>query len=132
MLKEHAANGGPVINQPAGHLEAGETLIEAAVRETYEETRWRIKPEAVLSFNLYRAPNNGVTYFRCNFLASALEEDVSAKLDEDIIEALWLDHQSLQAEQANLRSPLVLQAVQDFYSNQRYPLSIINHYLASA
>jgi ADP-ribose pyrophosphatase YjhB (NUDIX family) len=131
LVKERSAEGVPVINQPAGHLQEGETLIQALVRETLEETRWRVEPEAILSFNLYTSPSNQVTYFRCNFLAKPITEDKSAVLDKDIEAVLWLSEAELLQRPENLRSPMVAKAIKDFQSGQRYPLSLIQHFIAN-
>lgn len=91
------SEGRRVFNQPAGHLEPGETLVQAAVRETLEETRWRVRPTALLNIGLYTAPANGVTYLRHTFTAEALEEQTDRPLDEGIIEPRWLTREELLA-----------------------------------
>jgi len=128
MVKERAPSGQIVINQPAGHLDPGETLVEACRRETMEETRWQVEPQAILSFNFYTSPDNGITYFRCNFLAKPLHEDPSAQLDKEIDEAVWMSESELQSQQEKLRSPLVWRAIEDFKSGVRYPLSLVKHF----
>jgi len=129
LVHERSPDGTLVINQPAGHLEAGESLLDAVVRETREETRWQVQPEAILGFNLYTAPQNGITYFRCNFLASPVSEIIDGALDQEIEAVLWLTREEIYARKTELRSPMVSRAIDDFYSGQRYPLSLIQHYL---
>ena len=118
-------DGQRVYNQPAGHLESGESLIDAAVRETLEETRWRVKPTALLGIDLYLAPANGVTYLRHTFAAQALAECPEQPLDDGIIEPRWLSREELLARRAQWRSPLVMRAVDDFLSGNRYPLALL-------
>lgn len=114
-----------VFNQPAGHVEAGESLIEAAVRETMEETGHLVKINALLGIYSYTPPMfPDRTYYRFCFLAEALQHDVQAQLDSDIIGTVWMSADEL-AESARARSPLVLKAVQDALSGQSYPLSLI-------
>lgn len=126
MVEERDASGKVVFNQPAGHLERDETLVQCAVRETLEETGWRVQPIAVLNIRLYQSPQNNVTYLRTNVIAKALEQVPQPVLDPDIIAAHWLTAQQLQSEAISLRSPLVLQAINDFHSGMRYPLTIID------
>jgi len=114
-----------VYNQPAGHLEPEESLIEAAVRETLEETRWHVRPTALLSIGLYTAPANGITYLRHLFVAEAIEEDPNLKLDDGIIEAVWLTREQLLERRPQWRSPMVLQAVDDYLSGEQYPLELL-------
>ena len=125
LLVYEEAEGQRVYNQPAGHLEPGESLIDAAVRETLEETRWRVKPKALIGIDLYLAPANGVTYLRHTFAAQALNECPEQPLDEGIIEPRWLTREELLARRAQWRSPLVIKAVDDFLSGNRYPLELL-------
>ena len=127
MVKERSDIGDLVINQPAGHLESGETLIEAVVREALEETGWHVEPEALLGFNLYTAPANGITYFRCNFLAKPIEKNDQAVIDKDICEVIWISETELRQQISQLRSPMVLKAIDNFNSGIRYPLSLLQN-----
>jgi len=121
-------DGLTVINQPAGHVEPGEGLVEAVKRETYEETGWRVEPSHLLGISIYTSPHNGLTYYRMTFLCDAIELDKHAALDKDIIEALWLNDSEMRARQNEMRSPMVIQALDDYYSGRRYPLEIIDDY----
>ena len=132
MVKEREADGSLVYNQPAGHLGPNETLIEAVHRETLEETGWHVNAEAILSMNLYTSPRNNITYFRCNFLANAVELVADASLDAEIEDVLWMSEKELRDNQHQLRSPLVLQAITDFQSGQRFPLSMIKNLLTES
>jgi len=128
LLVEEKASGKTVLNQPAGHLEANETLIEAAVRETLEETGWHIEVTGLLGIDLYTSPNNGVTYHRTTFVGSAVKHDANATLDEGILRALWLSVEEIKNFRSAPRSPLVLKAIEDFQSRGELPLSRVNHY----
>jgi ADP-ribose pyrophosphatase YjhB (NUDIX family) len=119
------SRGRIVFNQPAGHLERGESLQQAALRETLEETGWIVALEGVLGLALYAAPGNGVTYYRTNFSACALELRAEAILDPDIIAVHWLDYEAILANSARMRSPLVLAAIEQHRSGLRYPLDLI-------
>lgn len=113
-----------VINQPAGHLEADESLIDAAVRETLEETGWQVKPTAVTGIYLFKAAN-GETYQRVCFVARPLSHDPQRELDTGIVRASWLSLAQLQERQAELRSYLVLDCLQDYLNKPHYPLEVI-------
>jgi 8-oxo-dGTP pyrophosphatase MutT (NUDIX family) len=114
-----------VINQPAGHVEAHETLIEAAVRETLEETGWTVDVTHLLGIYTYTPPADpDCTYYRFCFLAKPLSHDAARPLDTGIEQALWMTLEALE-ETARARSPLVIRCVQDALQGKRYPLDII-------
>ena len=125
MVRENAA-GRVVYNQPAGHVEMGESLQAAALRETLEETGWHVRLTQLLGIYQHTSTDNGISYVRHCFIAEALEQDHSASLDADIEAALWLSYEEILAQQAKLRSPMVLAAIQDFINGVAYPLSLIN------
>ncbi|MBR9829698.1 MAG: NUDIX hydrolase [Oceanospirillales bacterium] len=125
LLVEEISSGRRVINQPAGHLEQGESFIDAAKRETLEETGWLVEPEALLGLYTYTAPANGVTYHRFCFIARALASVPDAVLDEGIIGPLWLTRDEIAARQPELRSELVSRCIDDYLSGTRYPLDFI-------
>lgn len=125
LLVEEEKQGRLVLNQPAGHLEPGESLIEAARRETLEETAWQVEVQGVIGIGLYVAPGNGVTYYRTAFHARPLIHESERALDADITRAVWLTLDEIRAEQARLRSPLVLDAIEKYLDGHRYPLSMI-------
>lgn len=114
-----------VLNQPAGHVEPGETPLEAAVRETLEETGWHVRPTALISFTTYLSPTNGITYYRLAIAADAVEFDPKATLDSDIEEALWLDYEEILQNEDSLRSPMVMQVINDYLKGPLYPLDIL-------
>lgn len=112
-----------VINQPAGHLENNESLIDAVIRETLEETRWEFEPSYISG--IYRwIHDNGETYLRVCFVGEAIQEHAELSLDTGIERAIWLTETEIR-NHANLRSPLVLRSIEDYLSGQKYPLSLI-------
>ncbi len=114
-----------VFNQPAGHLEAAETLTDAALRETLEETGWEIRLTGVLGIALYTAPSNNITYCRTTFLGKPLGEMATAVLDADIHATHWLDYEAIVANSAKMRSPLVLASIERHRRGICYPLDLI-------
>jgi len=125
LCVEERSNGSLVINQPAGHLEPDESLLQAAVRETREETGWNVRVTHVVGAYQWKAPETGRHYMRFAFAAEPVDEIPDAKLDEGIVRALWLTPQELQAEAARHRSPLVWRCVADYLGGSRYPLSLV-------
>lgn len=128
LLVKEEDSGRVVINQPAGHVEPGEGILEAVKRETFEETGWRVEPLHLLGISIYTSPHNQVTYYRMAFLCEALEQDRHAVLDSDIIEALWLSEAELRARHSEMRSPMVIKTLDDYCAGKRYPLEIISDY----
>ncbi|HUG03234.1 MAG TPA: NUDIX hydrolase [Steroidobacteraceae bacterium] len=125
IVQERAARR-IVLNQPAGHLEDGESLCDAVVRETREETGRAFKPEALIGLYLWRGPT-GRTVLRVAFAGSVAERDDSVPLDRAIIRTLWLGRAELAARTAELRSPLVMRCIDDYLQGGRYPLALLNH-----
>lgn len=129
VVQEIAKDSGrTVINQPAGHVEPGESLTEAVIRETLEETGWHVKPTHLLGISTYTSPHNKVSYYRVAFLCEALNHDAGAELDPDILQALWLSEEELRARENEMRSPVVLATLNDYCAGTRYPLEIIRDY----
>jgi 8-oxo-dGTP pyrophosphatase MutT (NUDIX family) len=129
LLVEELADGtSPVINQPAGHVEQGETLIAAALRETVEETAWQVDITSFLGIYVYTPPlKPECTYYRHCFLAKPVKEMPNKTLDVGIIQALWLSYDDiLMAEKkGKLRSPLVKKCIDDARAGHHFPLNII-------
>lgn len=124
LLVEETIDGRQVLNQPAGHLEAGESLLQAAVRETREETGWDVRLTHYIGTYQWTA-GDGTPFLRFAFAAEPLAHHPTQPLDEGIVQALWLAPAQLQAESARLRSPLVWQVVADWLGGQRHPLSLL-------
>ncbi len=125
LLVEEEAPEGLVINQPAGHLDPGESLIEAACRETLEETGCEVALEGLLGMAQYTSPANGVTYLRTTFFGRLVRELEGAKLDDAIVRTLWLTPAQMRAESDRMRSPLVLASVEQYLAGRRWPLDFI-------
>lgn len=125
LLVEEFADGREVLNQPAGHLEADESLTQAALRETLEETGWEVELTAVTGIYLYTAPSNGVTYQRVCFAARPLRHRSDVALDEGIIGPRWLTRAELAQQPQRWRSELVLRCIDDYLAGARHSLSLI-------
>jgi 8-oxo-dGTP pyrophosphatase MutT (NUDIX family) len=124
IVRERAARR-IVLNQPAGHLEDGESLVEAVVRETREETGREFRPESVTGLYLWRSSARR-TVLRVAFAGRIGERDPSLALDRAIIRTEWLGRDELDARGGELRSPLVLRCIDDYLRGARYPLVLLN------
>ncbi|MCG8414276.1 MAG: NUDIX hydrolase [Pseudomonadales bacterium] len=122
MVRERS-DGLLVYNQPAGHVEPEESILDAAIRETLEETAWHIHLESYLGTYQHVA-NNGISYIRHCFVASAGNHDPQRELDQDIEAALWLSADEIAGLQDQLRSPMVWRAIEDYVAGNTYPLSL--------
>jgi 8-oxo-dGTP pyrophosphatase MutT (NUDIX family) len=125
LIVEERVNGHLVLNQPAGHLEDRETLIAAAIRETREETAWRLTPQALVGTYLWRNPANERTFLRFTFCGTVDDHHADQPLDKGIVRTHWLSYEQLLSQQARLRSPLVLRCIEDFRAGARQPLESV-------
>lgn len=129
LLVEEHTRAGLRLNTPAGHLEAGESPEQGAVREALEETGHRFTPEALLGIYMAASPDaQGVptTWVRFAFCGTAQALDPLPALDAGIVRTLWLTPDEIAASQARHRSPLVWRCVQDHLRGQRLPLQSIH------
>lgn len=124
LLVAERVRGELVLNQPAGHLEQDETLIDAVVREAREETRWTIEPTALLGAYQWQSADAGLGFLRFTFVANALQEDPDLHLDHGIEQVLWLRRDELLQCGIKHRSPLVLANVDDYIQGQRHALDL--------
>ena len=124
MVKE-LKHGRAVLNQPAGHLDPNESLIDAAIRETLEETGYDVELTGVIGIYLYTAPSNGVTYQRVCFAGNATKHHAQALLDTGIIGPLWLTRDELLTQRHRWRSELTLHCIDDYLSGKLFDLSLI-------
>lgn len=127
LMVEEIDNGRMVFNQPAGHLEDGETLFAAAVRETLEETAWETELLYFVGLYHYPAPN-GVTYIRHSFAAKAMQYQPERLLDPSIVAAHWLSAETILDPSFPARSPIVQRTLRDYLAGKRYPLDLIYHH----
>ena len=127
LLVEERVRGRLVLNQPAGHLEPDESLVDALVRETREETGWVVTPLAVVGVYQWRSPEDGTGFLRFAIAARAERELPGAVLDAGIVRALWLTQPELNGAGHRFRSPLVPLAVEHYVAGQRWPLELFRH-----
>lgn len=125
LMVQERVNGVTVYNQPAGHLDEGESLIEAVIRETLEETTGHFVPDAVVGIYRWTAPDSGVTFLRTCFTGQCREFDADRALDPGILRTAWMDRGELANMQNLLRSPMVLRCIDDYLKGIRYPLNLL-------
>jgi len=128
LLVEEKTADGLRFNQPAGHLEAGESLLGAVAREAMEEAAHPFVPEYLVGVYLWTRPQGDVTYLRFAFAGRVGEGDPARALDDGIVRAVWMTLDELRATRARHRSPLVLQCVEDWLAGRRYGLELLRHY----
>ncbi|MFT5421226.1 MAG: ADP-ribose pyrophosphatase YjhB (NUDIX family) [Candidatus Endobugula sp.] len=124
LLVHESRDGQNVYNQPAGHLDKGESLLAAAERETLEETGWEVKVNGLIGIYRFIAPN-GITYLRHAFSAKPIHHHPEKTLDEGIIEAVWFSYEQIIEKRKHLRSEMVLQAIEDYQEGPLYPLALL-------
>jgi 8-oxo-dGTP pyrophosphatase MutT (NUDIX family) len=122
LVVEERINRRVLFNQPAGHVERGETLLAAVVREAREETAWRFEPQALLGVYMWHNPASAREILRFAFIGRVSDHDPAQRLDRGIIATHWLTRAELEARQPRLRSPLVLRCVHDYVAGRRHQL----------
>lgn len=132
LVVEERVRSRLVINQPAGHLEKGESLMEAVVREALEETAWHFVPQAVVGVYLWNqaarsAEGPARTFLRVAFHGIVTHQEGGRTLDTGIERAQWLSREQLAAQPSRLRSPQVLRCVDDYLAGRRFPLEVLSH-----
>lgn len=126
LLVEEAIDGRRVLNQPAGHLDPGESLAAACRREVLEETAHHFAPRALVGvYRWHHAPKD-VTFLRFCFCGDIEGFEDGRSLDRGIIAARWLSQAELLARKAEHRSPLVAKCIEDFLAGRRFPLELLS------
>lgn len=125
LIVEERVQGHLVLNQPAGHVEPGEDLVDAAIREAREESAWRFDPQAVVGTYLWTHPTSARTFLRVAFCGSVAEHDPHQPLDTGIVRTHWYTREQLLGHSARLRTPMVLRCIDDYRAGVRYPLDLV-------
>ncbi|TAN84875.1 MAG: NUDIX hydrolase [Gallionella sp.] len=128
LLVEEETPQGIRFNQPAGHLEADESLLAAVARETLEESAYSFTPQHLLGIYRWHSPTSDTTYLRFAFTGEITGHDAGRQLDSGILRALWLTPDEIRATREQHRSPLILRCVEDYLAGKRYPLELLVHY----
>lgn len=128
LLVEEETDTGLAFNQPAGHLEEGESLVDAVIREALEETAYRFKPTHLVGIYNWQHPTKDVTYLRFAFTGELRGFEAERPLDAGIVGARWLTLEEVQATRTRHRSPLILRCIEDLRAGKRYPLDLLVHY----
>jgi len=126
LMVEELINGQRLFNQPAGHLDPDESLLDAVIRETREETAWHFVAEAVTGIYLWKHPDNGETFLRIAFCGQCSDHNPGQALDDGILQAVWMTRDELGQQKQQLRSPMVINCIDDYMTGKRYPLDVLN------
>lgn len=129
LIVEEETSNGLAFNQPAGHLEPSESLIDAVIREVNEETAWTFTPEYITSIQLWRKHPDASSFLRVCFVGSCSDYQAKQILDDGIIATHWLTRDELAAQKSKLRSPLVLTTIDQYLAGERHPLSLLKTFL---
>ena len=127
LVEEHTERG-RLFNQPAGHLDPGESLIRAVARETLEETACNFEPTGLLGVYQYHSSADDVTYIRFAFTGKITGPEAGRALDAGIIRAVWLTPREIRREATRHRSPLVMRCIDDYLAGRRFPLDVLYHH----
>lgn len=127
LLVEERTSRGNRFNQPAGHLEDNETITQAVIRETLEETAYDFQPQALLGIYHWKHSHNNTTYLRFAFIGTVGTHYPEQALDDGIIRAVWMTIDEIREKQDLMRSPQVLTCFEDYIANKQHPLTTITH-----
>ena len=127
LLVEETTDRGNRFNQPAGHLEDNETLFNAVIRETLEETAYTFAPQSLLGIYHWKHVHNDTTYLRFAFIGSVTSHQPELALDVGIIRAVWMTIDEIRSKAALMRSPQVITCIEDYLSGKQFPLDVIKH-----
>jgi len=128
LLVEEETSQGLKFNQPAGHLEANESLLQAVVRETREESAYDIEPQYLVGVYRWHAETSNTTYLRFAYSGRILTHHADQKLDEGIVRTVWMTPAEIRSSVPRHRSPLILRCVEDYLAGKRYPLELVTNY----
>ncbi len=128
LLVEEETSHGVRFNQPAGHLEAHESLLSAVTREVLEESAFHFTPQHLLGVYRWHSDESDVTYLRFAFTGKITGHEADRNLDVGILRAVWLTPDEIRGSRPRHRSPLILRCVEDYLAGKRYPLEILVHY----
>jgi 8-oxo-dGTP pyrophosphatase MutT (NUDIX family) len=126
LIVEELADGQQVLNQPAGHLERGESLLDAVRREVLEETTYRFEPTGLVGIYRWVHPHSDSTFLRFCFTGELGHLEPNARRDPDILATHWLDAETIRAAAGRLRSPLVLRCLEDALARTAMPLDMLH------
>ncbi len=127
LMIEEFSHGRLVYNQPAGHLENGESLFDAVVREVREEAAWGFKPEAGVGLYMHPSPSSDITYLRICFAGRCYDHQPEQPLDAGILRVHWMSLEEVRQNVERLRSPMVLTCINDYLAGNRIPLDHLKH-----
>lgn len=128
LVEEDQQDQGIQLNQPAGHLEPGESIIEASIREVLEETAYTFIPQWLIGIYHWHSYAADTTFLRFALSGMVTDFDPNRTLDSGILCATWFDLHEIRERSSCHRSPLVMQCIEDYLAGKRYPLEIITHY----
>ncbi len=127
LLVEEETDRGNRYNQPAGHLEDGETLLQAVIRETMEESAYEFMPDALLGIYHWKHDHNDTTYLRFAFIGKVGKHYPMQELDTGIVQAVWMSIEEIRDKASLMRSEQVLSCIEDYLAGKRYPLEVLTH-----
>ena len=127
LVEEHTSDG-LMLNNPAGHLDPGESPVQACTRETLEETAHHFDPQQLVGIYLSRQRKDAddITYMRFVFCGTLGAFDPDRRLDDGIVRTLWMSADEIRQSSAHHRSPMVLQCLEDYLAGKRYPLEVMH------
>ena len=127
LVEEDQQDLGVQLNQPAGHLEPSESIIQGCIREVLEETAYTFQPQWLIGIYQWHSTATDTTYLRFALSGFVTEFDANQKLDVGILRASWFDLEEIQRRKSHHRSPLVLRCIEDYLAGKRYSLDIFTH-----
>lgn len=127
LLVEELIQGKKMLNQPAGHLEDAETLIDAVIRETREETAYHFIPSSIVGIYQWKHPATNETYLRFAFSGKVTDHDPDQALDQGIVAAKWMSLEQIMVNKERHRSPQLETCITDYLAGEKWPLSLITN-----